>query len=110
MKLDYPGQLVGVEYSADQVIASLEEIGCTVTKIDDLVQVIVPSWRPDITHKTDLVEEVARLIGIRQNSGQTAGCTSGAWPYIKAETSTPGAIRTHRCWIRRGSELPVCIC
>jgi phenylalanyl-tRNA synthetase beta chain len=63
MKLDYPGQLVGVEYSADQVIASLEEIGCTVTKIDDLVQVIVPSWRPDITHKTDLVEEVARLIG-----------------------------------------------
>jgi len=63
MKLDYPGQLVGVEYSADQVIASLEEIGCSVTKIEDLVQVIVPSWRPDITHKTDLVEEVARLIG-----------------------------------------------
>jgi len=63
MKLDYPGQLVGFEYSVEEVVTSLEEIGCTVEKTGDLLSVTAPSWRPDINHKTDLVEEVARLVG-----------------------------------------------
>lgn len=63
MKLDYPAQLVGFEYSVEEVVTSLEEIGCTVEKTGDLLSVTAPSWRPDITHKTDLVEEVARLVG-----------------------------------------------
>ena len=63
IKLDYPSQLVGVEYEAKEVIQSLEEIGCLVEKTGELLIVTAPSWRPDITHKTDLVEEVARLVG-----------------------------------------------
>lgn len=63
MRIDYPSQLVGFEYSAQEVVVSLEEIGCTVEKTGDLLSVTAPSWRPDITHKTDLVEEVARLVG-----------------------------------------------
>ncbi|MDG2497408.1 MAG: phenylalanine--tRNA ligase subunit beta [Aquiluna sp.] len=63
MDLAYPAELVGVDYSAEQVISTLVEIGCKVEQKGSFVRVIAPSWRPDITHKTDLVEEVARLVG-----------------------------------------------
>ena len=63
MDASYPSQLVGVDYSLDQVVSSLEQIGCKVSVSGSTLSVTAPSWRPDITHKTDLVEEVARLVG-----------------------------------------------
>ena len=63
LDLGYPGQLVGVDYSPAQVVESLEKIGCQVEVSGTIAKVTPPSWRPDITHKTDLVEEVARLVG-----------------------------------------------
>jgi phenylalanyl-tRNA synthetase beta chain len=56
-------EFVGVEYSQDEIQRILVEIGCQVTAVDGGYQVVAPSWRPDITHKTDLVEEVARIAG-----------------------------------------------
>ena len=66
MELSYPSQLVGVDYTEQQVISSLELIGCEVEVLGESLRVVAPSWRPDITHKTDLVEEVARLVGYDQ--------------------------------------------
>lgn len=63
MKLSFPSQHVGVEYSQEQIVSSLQSIGAGVEIRGDSVVVTAPSWRPDITHKTDLVEEVARLVG-----------------------------------------------
>jgi phenylalanyl-tRNA synthetase beta chain len=63
LALDYPSTLVGVSYSHEQVVRLLTEIGCEVTVTDAVAQVTPPSWRPDLRHKTDLVEEVARLAG-----------------------------------------------
>ena len=59
----FASELTGVEYTADEITNTLKEIGCVVATVDGGFQVIVPSWRPDISHKTDLVEEVARITG-----------------------------------------------
>lgn len=60
---EFASQHVGVEYTADEIDASLRSIGCLVASVDGGFEVVAPSWRPDITHKTDLVEEVARITG-----------------------------------------------
>ncbi len=59
----FASELVGVEYSNQQVLDLLHQIGCELKVHDDAVTVTPPSWRPDLRHKTDLVEEVARLAG-----------------------------------------------
>ena len=61
--LSFASQLTGVEYSKEQIISSLEAVGVEVEVHGELLSATPPSWRPDLTHKTDLVEEVARLVG-----------------------------------------------
>ncbi|CAN7245322.1 phenylalanine--tRNA ligase subunit beta [Microbacterium sp. LjRoot45] len=56
--------LIGVDYTDAEVIAALETIGAEVTADDDDDwSVIPPSWRPDLTDKWTLAEEVARITG-----------------------------------------------
>ncbi len=59
----FASELVGVDYENQQVLDLLHQIGCELTVHDDAVTVAPPSWRPDLRHKTDLVEEIARLAG-----------------------------------------------
>ncbi|MGP9539937.1 phenylalanine--tRNA ligase subunit beta [Brachybacterium sp. AOP43-C2-M15] len=60
-------RVVGIEYSPEQVRGSLEQIGCAVEPAgEDQLVVTPPSWRPDLTIREDLVEEVARMVGYEQ--------------------------------------------
>jgi phenylalanyl-tRNA synthetase beta chain len=56
--------LIGVDYTPAQIESALRTVGCEVVAEDDGGwQVIPPSWRPDLTDKWTLAEEVARIEG-----------------------------------------------
>ncbi|MCU1601035.1 MAG: phenylalanine--tRNA ligase subunit beta, partial [Frankiales bacterium] len=57
-----PGRVAGLDYSRDAVVHRLEQVGCTVLGTD-VLDVVAPTWRPDLTGPADLVEEVIRLEG-----------------------------------------------
>lgn len=59
----YVSALIGVDYSDAEIRGSLEEIGATLADADGALIVTPPSWRPDLTDKSDLAEEVARIVG-----------------------------------------------
>lgn len=59
----YIASLVGVDFSDDEVRGALAEIGGAVTETADGLLVAPPTWRPDLRDKSDLAEEVARIVG-----------------------------------------------
>jgi phenylalanyl-tRNA synthetase beta chain len=59
----YAESVVGVAFGHEREAEILAEIGCVVAVVEGGFEVIRPSWRSDITHKTDLVEEIARIGG-----------------------------------------------
>lgn len=57
-------RLTSLDVSQQEATAILARLGFKVEGSGDIVTVIVPSWRPDIAGKADLVEEVMRIYGI----------------------------------------------
>ncbi|SDG57791.1 phenylalanine--tRNA ligase subunit beta [Pelagibacterium luteolum] len=57
-------RLTGLKVEASEVEAILGRLGFKVSGSGETRQVVVPSWRPDVTMKADLVEEVMRIIGV----------------------------------------------
>ncbi|GAA4187743.1 phenylalanine--tRNA ligase subunit beta [Microbacterium oryzae] len=58
-----PG-IIGVDYSDDEIVGALETIGADVAAVDGGWRATPPSWRPDLTDKWTLAEEVARIHGL----------------------------------------------
>ncbi len=54
---------IGIDFSEEQVVTSLEDLGAVLDKSDDGWTVTPPSWRNDLETKEDLSEEIARLVG-----------------------------------------------
>ncbi|MBO0984487.1 phenylalanine--tRNA ligase subunit beta [Rathayibacter sp. SD072] len=59
----YVSSLIGVEYTPEEIRGSLVEIGASVEAGGSGLLVTPPSWRPDLTDKATLAEEVARITG-----------------------------------------------
>ncbi|GAB2839627.1 phenylalanine--tRNA ligase subunit beta [Microbacterium insulae] len=60
--------LIGVDYTEAEIVAALEMVGTEVSDAGDQADgphwwVTPPSWRPDLTDKWTLAEEVARIEG-----------------------------------------------
>ncbi len=60
---DFVSDLIGYDYTPEQVRTTLAEIGGTVVETPAGFSVTPPSWRPDLTDKWTLAEEVARIFG-----------------------------------------------
>jgi phenylalanyl-tRNA synthetase beta chain len=59
-------RLTGLEVSTEESRHILTRLGFAVEGSGDRVSVTVPSWRPDVDGKADLVEEVMRIHGVDQ--------------------------------------------
>ncbi len=59
-------RLTGVSMPVAEMKAILTELGFWVSGNDKEVKVAVPSWRPDVEQKADLVEEIIRIAGLDQ--------------------------------------------
>ncbi|NRG16204.1 phenylalanine--tRNA ligase subunit beta [Rhizobiales bacterium] len=68
--LDFPlaevERLSGIRLTPAEIKGILTRLGFWVTGNGETVKVAVPSWRPDVEGKADLVEEVVRIAGIDQ--------------------------------------------
>ena len=59
----FTSEIIGVVYEPAQIVSSLTEIGCAVSETATGFAVVPPTWRPDLTDKWTLAEEVARIQG-----------------------------------------------
>src|SRR5690606_15069729 len=71
LPLERAGAIVGVSYTRDEIVGTLELIGATVEAGSaaedgadgDVLTVTPPSWRPDLVDDVSLIEEIARITG-----------------------------------------------
>lgn len=54
---------IGIDFTEEQIVTALEDLGAAVEKHDGGWTVRAPSWRHDLETKEDLSEEIARLVG-----------------------------------------------
>ncbi|SON54141.1 Phenylalanine-tRNA ligase beta subunit [Hartmannibacter diazotrophicus] len=57
-------RLSGLDVPVTEINVILKMLGFWVSGMGDTVKVAVPSWRPDVHGKADLVEEVVRIAGV----------------------------------------------
>ncbi len=55
--------VVGVPYTREEVVGTLELIGASVEADGETLTVTPPSWRPDLVDDVSLIEEIARITG-----------------------------------------------
>jgi phenylalanyl-tRNA synthetase beta chain len=68
--IDFPmselRRLAGMDVDVADIQRILADLGFAVEGSGNTVTVTVPSWRPDVEGKADLVEEVVRIVGVDQ--------------------------------------------
>lgn len=63
LPLERAGAVVGVSYTREEIVGTLELIGARVEGDGEVLSVTPPSWRPDLVDDVSLIEEIARITG-----------------------------------------------
>lgn len=96
MVVDFPlsevKRLTGYDVQTNEIKAILKMLGFWVSGTGSTVKVAVPTFRPDIHGKADLVEEVVRIIGVDKIPSQ---------PLSRTDTVTKSLLTTRQIRIRR---------
>ncbi len=64
LESNFPSKVLGIEIHKKEIINILENLGFNCKKVKNNISVQIPSWRPDINGKIDLVEEIIRIKGL----------------------------------------------
>jgi len=82
LRIERLHRMLGEEIPAQEAREILARLGCTVSG-GDVLEVVVPSFRPDLEREIDLVEEVLRIWGMERvksrlphGSGRAGGLTA----------------------------------
>jgi phenylalanyl-tRNA synthetase beta chain len=74
--------LLGTALDDAAVVSALEPLGIEIAATNGALRATAPTWRPDLEREIDLVEEVARRVGLNEiprtlpsTTGQTGGLT-----------------------------------
>ena len=60
---EYAAARIGIDFTEEQILTSLEDLGAVVARTGNGYTVTAPSWRQDLETQDDLTEEIARLVG-----------------------------------------------
>jgi phenylalanyl-tRNA synthetase beta chain len=63
LRLEKLRRLLGVQFAPEQVMDALRRLSLAPSKVDNRIEVQVPSHRLDLNLEVDLIEEAARVIG-----------------------------------------------
>jgi phenylalanyl-tRNA synthetase beta chain len=94
VRLEYVARTLGVPVSASQVTTLLRPVGFEIATgekaggSEGVLELVVPSWRPDITQEVDVVEEVARLRGYETFPAEVRPFRPGTVPDSPVATTT----------------------
>jgi phenylalanyl-tRNA synthetase beta chain len=73
-------RLTGLDLEPERITELLTRLGFGISGAGGMLQVKVPSWRPDVTQKADLVEEVMRMEGLDKVPVEALPRLSGVAP------------------------------
>ena len=66
LRAERTGQILGAPLTVDAQAGYLEKLGMSVRRNDGVLDVEVPTFRPDVAIEEDLVEEVGRIAGFER--------------------------------------------